>query len=552
MLRALWFFALAAGALSAQSGAAVEGKVISTVDGSPVRKAAILLRAAAADRDSYATETDAAGHFAFAAVVPGPYQCEAARTGFEDHAFNRHPRVAHLNLAEGQHVDNVVLRLTPLGVISGQVMDPEGQPVAGAVVTANLNGTVAIGQNTPARAVSDDRGEYRLPGLYPGSYYVLANPLAEDATGAYSSFGPQGVNRNYLRTIPPPIPVRGPAQSPLASTYYPSALEFSQARAIEVTAGKETTSVTVHVQRRALYSVRGKLPGGSPAPILARNRTEGAAHVAGARFYKDGAFEVSGLPSGSYILTRMPGPAQQGGTFARAYVDIADHDVENVEFVPLGGARLAGTVKVTGRTRVAMSSVEIRLEPVAGPGFLTPAWIPKVDGTFELGSIEPEVYRIGIGHPNVIRDPPQPPTPVYITSVKLGDADLPDGALDLRHGSSEKLTISVSGDVGNLDGMVIGDDGQPLPQAAVTLIPDTTKWDWRDRYRDVEADGTGHFVIDKVVPGKYKLFAWVDVAAGSAQSADFRKPYDKFAVEVLIEPNARQTLQLKAIDTEKK
>src|SRR5687767_14271109 len=49
--------------------------------------------------------------------------------------------------------------------IRGTIQDPTGSVVPGASVTI-----VNVGTRTPTTAVSDDRGQYFLAGLFPGTY----------------------------------------------------------------------------------------------------------------------------------------------------------------------------------------------------------------------------------------------------------------------------------------------------------------------------------------------------------------------------------------------
>jgi hypothetical protein len=57
----------------------------------------------------------------------------------------------------------------------------------------------------------------------------------------------------------------------------------------------------------------------------------------------------------------------------------------------------------------------------------------------------------------------------------------------------------------------------------------------------------GKFSFGNVPPGEYKAFAWVGAEPGAPQSADFRKPYEERGTVIKVEPNGRQTLDLKPI-----
>ena len=46
---------------------------------------------------------------------------------------------------------------------------------------------------------------------------------------------------------------------------------------------------------------------------------------------------------------------------------------------------------------------------------------------------------------------------------------------------------------------------------------------------------------------EYKIFAWEDVPFGAPQDPEFRKPFEKRAVALKMEPNGHQTVELTTI-----
>lgn len=179
----------------------------------------------------------------------------------------------------------------------------------------------------------------------------------------------------------------------------------------------------------------------------------------------------------------------------------------------------------------------MRLQPAEGTEF--PSFTALVIGnsTFAFPRLAPDAYHVSIGGDN---------TPVYLTSVKLGDAELADGVLDLRNGANGTLAVTVSADVGSVEGRATGDDGQPVAAAYVTLIPDQSRWDWESRYQETDADSEGRFAFDKIPPGSYTLFSWKDAPRGAPRDAGFRKPFEKLGVAVTVEANRKRTVDVKA------
>ena len=114
--------------LLAQERAIVEGTVVNALTNEPLRKAHVLLEG---EKTRYAVTSGNEGRFRFEGLEPGDYNPEAQRTGFLD--SNDEPEIG---LAAGEHLKDVVIKMTPQGLIAGHVMDEDGDPVPGLIVKA--------------------------------------------------------------------------------------------------------------------------------------------------------------------------------------------------------------------------------------------------------------------------------------------------------------------------------------------------------------------------------------------------------------------------------
>jgi hypothetical protein len=482
-------------------------------------------------------------------VAPGAYDCEASRAGFAAQPPGRsETHSSCLSVASGQIVADLVLRLTPLGVISGRVLDPEGAPVSNANVIAGQVAYSAEGKRLAIRGGinSDDRGEFRLYGLVPGRYYIRVMPLMEGIE-ATISFGPAGAQRGYFQPLR--NPVRGGAPPALAMTYYPNTPDVAQAAAVDVPAGGEARSIEIRVRRQARYSIRGTLPKGVNFPMdVERPLDDNFLPFEGVRQGDDSSFELAGLTPGSYVITgRQRDPSASGQfLYARVRVEVTDHDVEGLAFEFTPALKVSGILKAAGNSAVSLNSLAVTLRRIDDG-----KWIrnerANPDGTFTIGDIVPDRYLVALA--TCAAGPAETACPTgYITSVKLGDRELPDREIDLTRGTSEILAVTVSGEIGRIDGKVTADDGQPVPSAYVTLIPDQSKGDWHDRYLEANTDSAGRFVLDGVTPGRYTLYSWRDVPQGAPRDSDFRKPFENRGMVVEVEPNGRKSVELKVID----
>jgi hypothetical protein len=364
--------------------------------------------------------------------------------------------------------------------------------------------------------------------------------------------------------------IQGAKPEPYSMTYYPGRLDSAQAGTVNVAAGGESRSIELRMLKRPLYSIRGQLPPspaengrGGPNMIGTFGGRAGAQSMMmrmGAGYQvsvmrrppepnsqggfgfsiNNTSFEVPGLPPGSYMLTVMQLDSENPGSsrVARAFVDVVDHDVEGVDLSFAPALEISGVVKVAGNAPVQIQSLQVSLEPVE-QGSQSGAPV-QADGAFAVKNVLPDLYRIRVLGATV-----------YVTSIKSQNEELPEDQLDLRHHGGGALTVTVSGDMGRVEGTVTDDDGKPAPTINVTMIPDQDKPDWHDRFQNRITDAQGRFTFPALVPGHYTVFAWKDVQRGAPQDPEFRKPFEKLGVSMKVEAGGRQTLDLKQIDAKR-
>src|SRR6185436_12919245 len=106
-------------------------------------------------------ETDTAGHFIAEGLLPGEYRIEAVKANYIGATVRR------TGVSRG-----MVIRLVRCGVISGVVMDAQGQPVRGAAVYVMPKpadgGPLRTSLNPWDFTQAGERGQYRVHSLAPG------------------------------------------------------------------------------------------------------------------------------------------------------------------------------------------------------------------------------------------------------------------------------------------------------------------------------------------------------------------------------------------------
>jgi hypothetical protein len=158
--------------------ASVDGVVVDSFTRQPIRKAHVSLSSPnnTDDKISYGTTTTDDGKFSFEGLDPGQYVVSAEKLGYLGHPTHSYgsdsgERTLHLQLSAGQQFNSAELKLTPEGVITGRVVDKDGDPCEFCSI-ALFTYTFKNGKRQPNCLESgsdlDDRGVFRFAGLAAG------------------------------------------------------------------------------------------------------------------------------------------------------------------------------------------------------------------------------------------------------------------------------------------------------------------------------------------------------------------------------------------------
>jgi hypothetical protein len=159
----------------------IRGGVTSLESGRPLRRAKVQL-SSPVFADSRVASTNTDGHYEFRDLPAGRFTLRVTRSGYLPLAFGQR-RVGEVGrpfeLAEKQVAEKVDFALPRMGVISGRVLDELGEPIANSHVWAMQvvyfqGARRLVPMSTGLHATSDDTGQYRVLGLPPGDYMVMA------------------------------------------------------------------------------------------------------------------------------------------------------------------------------------------------------------------------------------------------------------------------------------------------------------------------------------------------------------------------------------------
>src|SRR5262245_34919907 len=160
---------------SAES-ASIDGRVLAP-DGRPVPDAliqAIPLGGIAV----IAALTDARGSYSVSGLAAGRFRVRISKPGFAAIEYGQSRALQPgriLSVRERERVQNINVTLTRGAVLTGRMVDAQGEPIEGLLVQAwearfcGERVTVSGSASGPADRYTDDRGEYRLYGVLPAS-----------------------------------------------------------------------------------------------------------------------------------------------------------------------------------------------------------------------------------------------------------------------------------------------------------------------------------------------------------------------------------------------
>lgn len=511
----------------------VSGTVFDSLSKEPLRKVDLTLSPISRKRSkSYGATSNADGTFIFRDVEPGTYHLWGEKLGYIEGAYGGAGpgEGIELRLSAAQKLDNLQFLLTPQAVISGRVVDQDGDPYGkcGVSVFSYAWQHGKRQQQYREGGTVDDRGEFRFARLQAGKYYLSADP---------SQF-----RRQSGQT--------GTSPHHEVVTYYPATLNEEDAVPIVVTAGQQVSNIEIKLQKGTVYSVSGKVIGLEDIPESreffggrhVRLRRIGSSGFSGgfngAMLETNGSFEIAGVQPGMYELSVGQSP---GATLARTTVEVADRNVDNLIVQALPPQPLSGKLRVEGNDKADLARVTIALQTMDEEFRGMPARV-KADGTFEFSGVGPGKYRLNIWNK---------PEATYLKSIRLGESESADGTTDISTGNRGELNILLGADGAEIHGTIKNDSAETdhsapsAKDAKIVLIPDITDPHRREEHTlEAVFDQYGAFTIKGIAPGRYKLYAWEKIEEDAWENPDLLKQMDANAVDVSLDANEKKQLQV--------
>jgi protocatechuate 3,4-dioxygenase beta subunit len=520
---------------AAPATSSIEGQVFNLATGAPLKRASVRLvglgrrQATGGMPQMLSRETDDQGRYSFTGLEAGRYQLSVERQGFLHQSYGGrkyNTSGTPLPLGADQHVKDIVFKLSPQSVITGKVLDEDGEPMGNVQLRA-LKYAYRGGKKQwvqAGNANTSDIGEYRIPNLEPGRYLVSTMPRMGGANGFQTPSNeplPETPEMNY------------------AATYYPSTPEEASAAPVEVGAGGEIRGIDIRLVKQRVFRVRGRVAGlpdggrgGNPNVMLMSKEGGRTIPNAGPVRPPENRFELRGVPAGSYIVY-----AQLGGQRGLAFqpIEVRGNHVDNIVLNLATGGDVTATVKVVDATApVDLPNIGVMLRPDAQ--FAGPPRGKLADGVITIKNVLPMHYGVTVnGLPDTC----------YVKSVRYAGQEVTEAGADITPGSAIEVTLSAT--AGTISGAVVDKDGKSVAGAIVALMP---KDGPPTAIKGNNTDENGAFSFSGLKPGDYLVYGWEDIPPGAYMDPDFLKQYDGRAQAVKLDPSAKQAVQVKVVPAE--
>jgi len=515
------------------------------------------------------TGTD--GRFRFTDLAPGLYRINASRSdGYMPAEYGQtRPGVRGrpIRIDIGGAAKDLQVPMSPTATVTGRVLDRDGDPIGQSQVVAlravyDRDGRRV--QTITQSVQTNDNGEYRLFWLPPGQYYITAKPVDTNVRSIQAYIRRPSDNNFHEQTASPMVRKRvtengDTIEELVTAAYFPGTFDVESATLVTIRSGDNIRGADINIpEMPAARRIKGTvIDGVTGQPVTAGAvraflvNTGPAVALANAAIGAGGSFELTGVMAGTYYLFATPGATTGflGGRAGRLTVQVGAKDLENVALIAPGGFNIPGKIFVEGRSDLDMTRFRIFLTPdpngmgmpfaqrsvqsgLPDPNAVSPG------GTFNLPEVGAGDFKISVQYPGVT---------TFMKSASIGNADVAVDGLHLEKPLEGALEIVMSTETATVRGSAVNDNNDPVPNAAIVLVPEGRLRARKDLYRVGSSDASGRLTLANVPPGDYKVFAWEEIERGAWLDPVFIRDFEARGTVVHLGAGSTESIQVTVI-----
>jgi hypothetical protein len=480
------------GAGPAANEFAIGGVVVSTLGGALLPLTRVTITNAKNPKDTQSQVTGEDGRFVFH-VKAGKYALQGAKRGFMTGNYEQHAQFSTaIVTGAGLETTDIVLKLAPLAVLHGKVLDESGEPVRMARVTLwREDHSVGVSRIASFRtSLADDQGTYEFSPLNAGTYFVsvVATPWyavhPPSAVGEDKSVLPVAVDRGLDVVYP--------------TTYYAGATESDEATPIPIQGG-DRVEIDLHlVAAPALHVIFRDEQQGNGAfgmPTLRKRAFDGFEQQRGAQ-------DIQQIAPGVFEMTTAPGSYQVYLRGAAGNERVSDVDItQDRQELDATSGEAAGRIKALVRVQ-GREDLPRELYVVLQDARKKRRGGARVDshGEADFGSVVAGTYEVIAGTLG---------GSVYAAARVQSEGQESAGKmLKVTAGQTLSVSVTLVEARGRGDGFVKA-GGKGVAGAMVVLVPKHPESNG-DYFRRDQSDLDGSFSLQQVAPGTYTVVAIAD------------------------------------------
>ena len=515
LLLSVWLF------LVAQNTSTLQGTVITAGTSDPVGGVEISLSTTSDPRTRIRTTSDTQGSFVFENLPAGKYVVQANREGFfNSPQGNPLPSIVANVTVDTATSHRILITLIAGAVISGTITDVESRPMAGVQMSAMKlqyeDGRPVFAVGTPV-VVTNNRGEYRIPWLPPGEYYVRAE---------YSD----------------------PQQQFARRTYYPGTTDSLTAVPLMIRGGESQTGTSFTISRVRTIRLSGQVATEATLPASGTFRTfylmpqDGRPQEAypfeltnllpspPGEVTSNFILETRGIPPGSYELAPFFIDPKATYHTGRTRVEIGEDDVENITAIIDPNVDVTGKIVFEPAGNLAGIQIQLRARDATIP-LMSRSNTAAIaaDKSFVIRGVPAGRYFVYLAVSSRANT-----APWYVSDMRQGAADIRnDGIVEIR-AATLPLEITIRAGAGNVRGVVDAPGGVVPARADVVLVPNFSLRANPLFYGRTGIDDMGRFSFEGIAPGEYKVFAFEQLQDSAEQNALFIARYETLGQPVTV------------------